>query len=54
MNAAEVAVALGKPRREGRHWRCLCPLHGGHSLIVGMAQAAGSFSSAGVDVTAVT
>jgi len=35
MNAAEVAVALGKPRREGRHWRCLCPLHGGHSLIVG-------------------
>jgi len=35
MNAAEVAVALGKPRREGRRWRCLCPLHGGHSLTVG-------------------
>jgi hypothetical protein len=35
MNAADIAVAFGKPRREGRHWRCLCPLHGGHSLIVG-------------------
>jgi len=35
MNAADVAVALGKPRREGRRWRCLCPLHGGHSLTVG-------------------
>src|SRR5262249_28549990 len=35
MNAADVAVALGKPRREGRRWRCLCPLHGGHSLTGG-------------------
>jgi hypothetical protein len=32
MSAADVAFTLGKPRREGRRWRCLCPLHGGHSL----------------------
>ena len=32
MSAADVAFALGKSRREGRRWRCLCPLHGGHSL----------------------
>jgi hypothetical protein len=35
MDAADVAFAFGKPRREGRRWRCLCPLHGGHSLTVG-------------------
>jgi putative DNA primase/helicase len=34
MNAADIAAALGDPRREGRAWRCRCPLHGGHSLIV--------------------
>jgi putative DNA primase/helicase len=33
MTAAEVAARLAG-RREGRGWRCRCPLHGGHSLIV--------------------
>jgi hypothetical protein len=33
MNAAEIACALGDARRPGRVWRCLCPLHGGHSLL---------------------
>jgi putative DNA primase/helicase len=32
--AERVAKALGDPRREGGAWRCNCPLHGGHSLIV--------------------
>jgi hypothetical protein len=32
MNAADIAVALGDPRREGRGWRCRCPLHHGRSL----------------------
>src|SRR5262245_53238226 len=31
MSAAEIAAALGG-RREGREWRCRCPLHGGRSL----------------------
>ena len=34
MSAAMIAAALGDPRREGRAWRCRCPLHGGHSLIL--------------------
>jgi putative DNA primase/helicase len=34
MTAAEVAAALGDPMREGHHWRCRCPLHGGHSLVL--------------------
>ena len=29
-----IAAALGDPRREGRAWRCRCPLHGGHSLVL--------------------
>ena len=33
MNAAEIAYALGDARRPARVWRCLCPLHGGHSLL---------------------
>jgi len=33
MNAAEIACTLGDARRPGRVWRCLCPLHGGHSLL---------------------
>jgi len=33
MNAAEIACALGDARRPGRVWRCLCPVHGGHSLL---------------------
>src|SRR6266702_2133950 len=32
--AHDIAVALGKVRREGRGWRCLCPLHGGGSLVL--------------------
>jgi putative DNA primase/helicase len=32
MNAADIAVALGDARREGRGWRCRCPLHNGRSL----------------------
>jgi len=34
MNAAAIADALGDARREGRAWRCRCPLHGGRSLVV--------------------
>ena len=34
-NAREVAQALGKACREGRNWRCVCPVHGGHSLVLG-------------------
>src|SRR5262245_22075781 len=34
MNAAEIACALGDARREGRGWRCCCPLHGGRSLVL--------------------
>ena len=34
MNAADVARALGDARREGRRWRCRCPLHGGRSLVL--------------------
>jgi putative DNA primase/helicase len=30
--AAQIAAALGDARREGRGWRCRCPLHGGRSL----------------------
>jgi hypothetical protein len=33
--AYAIAKALGKAQREGCSWRCLCPLHGGHSLSVG-------------------
>ena len=32
MTAAEIASVLGNARREGRDWRCICPMHGGHSL----------------------
>ena len=35
MNAAAIAAALGDARREGRGWRCRCPLHGGRSLVIG-------------------
>jgi putative DNA primase/helicase len=33
ISAAEIAAALGG-RREGRQWRCRCPVHGGRSLFV--------------------
>src|SRR6516165_11138389 len=32
-SAATIAAALNG-KREGRNWRCRCPLHGGRSLIV--------------------
>src|SRR5262249_30835451 len=32
MSAAEIALVLGDARREGRAWRCRCPLHNGRSL----------------------
>jgi putative DNA primase/helicase len=32
MTATEIAAVLGNARREGRGWRCICPLHGGCSL----------------------
>jgi putative DNA primase/helicase len=32
MNAANIAHALGDVRREGRGWRCRCPLHNRRSL----------------------
>jgi len=34
MKAKEVAAALGNPSREGRGWRCRCPIHDGVSLNV--------------------
>ena len=34
MSAAVIAAALGDARREGRAWRCRCPLHGGRSLLL--------------------
>jgi hypothetical protein len=32
MSAADIAHALGDARREGRTWRCRCPLHDGRSF----------------------
>jgi phage/plasmid primase-like uncharacterized protein len=32
MTAAEIAGGLGDASREGRNWRCVCPVHGGRSL----------------------
>src|SRR5215831_5443868 len=32
MSAAKIAQLLGNARREGRAWRCCCPLHNGRSL----------------------
>jgi putative DNA primase/helicase len=32
MSAADIAHALGDAGREGRDWRCRCPLHQGRSL----------------------
>ena len=34
MNSADIAAALGDARRDGRAWRCRCPLHGGRSLVI--------------------
>jgi putative DNA primase/helicase len=34
MNACDIATALGDARREGRDWRCRCPLHGRRSLVL--------------------
>jgi hypothetical protein len=38
VTAAAIAAALGDPMREGRQWRCRCPLHGGHSLVLADGQ----------------
>jgi putative DNA primase/helicase len=34
MHAADAAAILGDAQREGRSWRCRCPLHGGRSLVL--------------------
>jgi hypothetical protein len=34
MIAAAVAAALGDASREGKAWRCRCPLHGGHANFI--------------------
>ncbi len=34
MNAAEIAEQLGEARREGKGWRCRCPVHGGAAFHV--------------------
>jgi putative DNA primase/helicase len=34
MSAAKIAAALDSARREGRGWRCNCPVHGGRSLVI--------------------
>jgi putative DNA primase/helicase len=34
MTANAIANALGDARREGRAWRCRCPVHGGRSLLI--------------------
>jgi len=34
MTAAMIAAVLGDARREGRGWRCRCPVHGGRSLVL--------------------
>jgi Toprim domain len=34
VTSAEIARVLGDARREGRGWRCRCPLHGGRSLVL--------------------
>src|SRR6266436_5380591 len=34
MSALDIARALGGARREGKGWRCRCPLHGGRSLVL--------------------
>ncbi|MDE5452535.1 hypothetical protein GWE18_06550 [Bradyrhizobium sp. CSA112] len=33
-SAAAIAQTLGGARREGTVWRCLCPAHGGRSLVL--------------------
>src|SRR5690349_14953108 len=32
LSAREIAKALGNEHKEGRKWRCRCPVHGGVSL----------------------
>jgi putative DNA primase/helicase len=34
MSAFDIAHALGAAQREGKGWRCRCPLHGGRSLVI--------------------
>jgi putative DNA primase/helicase len=34
VRAAEIAAQLGDARRDGRGWRCRCPIHDGVSLVI--------------------
>jgi putative DNA primase/helicase len=34
VRAAEIAAQLGNARRNGRGWRCRCPIHDGVSLVI--------------------
>jgi hypothetical protein len=39
MSAADIAIRLGKARREGRGWRTTCPVHNGYSLNLACRQS---------------
>jgi putative DNA primase/helicase len=56
MTPAELAAALGKARREGREWRCLCPAHDDHNPSLSVTEKDGKlvfFCFAGCDNPAV-
>jgi putative DNA primase/helicase len=38
MKAVELASALGKPQRESRGWRCLCPAHDDHQASLSLTE----------------
>jgi hypothetical protein len=45
MSAAAIAAVLGEARREGRVWRCRCPLHGGWIASATIAERAALFTA---------
>jgi hypothetical protein len=56
VNAAEIAAALGKPQREGRGWKCLCPCHKDRDPSLSIIEKGGKLlvtCRAGCDQTAV-
>jgi len=56
MTAAEIAKALGKHRRVGREWECLCPAHNDHNPSLSIGEEDGKIlvhCFAGCDQTAV-
>lgn len=56
MTAAEIAAALGKPHRDGRGWKCLCPCHADHDPSLSLIERDGKLlvkCRAGCDQTAV-